>query len=251
MRVEHGLDLGRIDVHAAGDDQVLAAAVEPDHAVVVHPAQVADGHQVPAPRGRRLLRRPPVLEAGPARHRAPQLAALVGLQPPPRAGAAHAAGVGQPVVRRADGELGLGGAVELPHAAVGQRLEHRPLQRLGARARRRAPGGGTRTSRSPCAISRCRWVGTQNVVVGRSPSIAAAARAVSKGPGQQHLAAGEQGVDGEAQRRAVVQRGEHQVPVGRARSPRARSPRRPAAGRRPRPGRRTTRPCAVPSCPDV
>ena len=65
MGVEDRLHLGGVDVDAAGDDQVLAAAVEPDRAVVVHPAEVADGDQVAAPGGGRLLRRPPVLEACP------------------------------------------------------------------------------------------------------------------------------------------------------------------------------------------
>ena len=37
--------------------------------------------------------------------------------------------------------------------------------------------------------------------------------------GQQHLAAGQQGVDREAQRGAVVQRGEHEVPVGGLEAP--------------------------------
>src|SRR3954452_9407396 len=87
VRVEHRLDLGRVDVDPSGDDQVLAPAVEPDEPVVVHPAQVADGHPVAPPGRRGLLRCAPVLEPRPAGHRAPQLAPLVGLQPATGAGA--------------------------------------------------------------------------------------------------------------------------------------------------------------------
>src|SRR4051795_13661449 len=81
MRVEDRLDLGRVDVDAAGDDQVLAAAVEPHETVVVHPAQVPHRDPVVLPGRGRLVRRPPVFEAGPPPHGAPQLAALLGAHP--------------------------------------------------------------------------------------------------------------------------------------------------------------------------
>src|SRR3712207_7107317 len=55
-----------------------------------------------------------------------------GRQPAARPGPPDGPGEGQPVLRRADGELGLRRAVELPDAAVGQGIEDRPLERLGA-----------------------------------------------------------------------------------------------------------------------
>ena len=42
MRVEHGLDLGRIDVHPAADDHVLLAVADVDEALLVDPRHVAD-----------------------------------------------------------------------------------------------------------------------------------------------------------------------------------------------------------------
>src|SRR3954447_3119763 len=80
--VEHRLHLGGVHVHAAGDDQVLAPAVQPDDAVAVDPPPALPppaGRAAPPaapPRGPGALPGPPpVLEARPPRHRAPQLAA--------------------------------------------------------------------------------------------------------------------------------------------------------------------------------
>ena len=155
-----------------------------------------------------------------ARHRAPQLAALVGLQPPPGPGPPDAAGVREPVVGRADGELRLGGAVELPDAAGRQGVEHRPLERRGAgRAGVHEPA-----ERRPvdvrAASSRCRWVGTQNVVVGRSlgdrprrPGRRRTGRAAARRPRPAACAI--------AKRSGALwcSGREHQVPVGRPEAP--------------------------------
>ena len=79
--------------------------------------------------------------------------------------------------------------------------------------------------------------------------IAAAARAASNGPGSSTSPPASSVWIGEPQRRAVVQRREHQVPVGRLEAPELDLLGGQARGRRPRPGRRTTRPCAGPSSP--
>ena len=61
------LDLGRVDVDAAGDDEIVAAAVEEEIAVGVEATEVADGERVaaPGPVGGRGVA--PVAEAGEAR----------------------------------------------------------------------------------------------------------------------------------------------------------------------------------------
>ena len=60
---QHGLDLGRIDVHAAADDEVRAAIGEEEVAVVVDVADVAEGEVVAAVGAVGLLGRLVVLEA--------------------------------------------------------------------------------------------------------------------------------------------------------------------------------------------
>ncbi len=41
VRLEHGLDLGGVHVHAAGDDHVALAALDEEAAVAVAPREIA------------------------------------------------------------------------------------------------------------------------------------------------------------------------------------------------------------------
>ena len=126
---EDVLDLGRVDVHPAGDDQVVTAALEVEEAVGVEPTEVADGErrasrQRRRPPACRLGRVAPVLEAGVARHRAPDRCRR--RRPSSRRwGRARPTvpGVGFPVRARAGGELALGRAVELPDRSVGEGVD--------------------------------------------------------------------------------------------------------------------------------
>ena len=71
------LDLGRVHVHAAGDDEVVAPAVEVEVAVVVEAAEVADGEGVAPPGRGRARRVAPVLEPGVRRAPSHQIDAVV------------------------------------------------------------------------------------------------------------------------------------------------------------------------------
>ncbi len=62
MAEQRGLDLGRIDVHAAGDDEVRAAVGEEEVAVVVDVADVAEGEVRLPVRAGGLLGRLEILE---------------------------------------------------------------------------------------------------------------------------------------------------------------------------------------------
>ena len=64
MLGEHLLDLGRIDVHAAGDDHVRLAIAEVDEAVGVDPADVAERRARPVRGRRRGLRGVAVVDEG-------------------------------------------------------------------------------------------------------------------------------------------------------------------------------------------
>ncbi len=55
---EHGLDFCRIDVHAAGDDEVVAATVDEEVAVTVEVAEVAHREEAVPPRLLRLSSSP-------------------------------------------------------------------------------------------------------------------------------------------------------------------------------------------------
>src|SRR5690606_6151342 len=131
------LDLGGIDVDAAGDDQVCAAGVEVDIAVRVDAAEVADreGRSVRGrpPGLRRALRVVPVLEAAPRRDDAPQLVVLVDGDDPTGSRAAHGAGVVVPLAGGAGGELALGGPVELPHDVETEQIVRRATNRVRTR----------------------------------------------------------------------------------------------------------------------
>ena len=52
---EHGVDLGRVDVHAARNDQIGTAVGQEQVAVMVHVAHVAEGEVLPPVGGLRLL----------------------------------------------------------------------------------------------------------------------------------------------------------------------------------------------------
>ena len=64
---QHGVDLGRVDVHAAGDDQVGRAVGEEQEPVLVDAADVAEREVVAAIGAVGLVRVAEVLEAGGAR----------------------------------------------------------------------------------------------------------------------------------------------------------------------------------------
>ena len=77
--------------------------------------------------------------------------------------------------------------------------------------------------------------------------IARPPRAASNGPGSSTSPPASSVWIANRSGRAVVQRGEHQVPVGRPEAPELDLLGGQRAGRRPRPAHRTTRPCAAPS----
>ena len=62
---QHRVDLGRVDVHAAGDDEVGGAVGEEQVAVVVEVADVAEGEVVAPVRPVGLVRVLEVVEARP------------------------------------------------------------------------------------------------------------------------------------------------------------------------------------------
>src|SRR5438874_11081477 len=107
---EHVLDLGRIDVDAARDDEVVPPAVE-EQVALLEVTEVAGREGVVPPRAPRALGIAPVLEAGEPRHMAPDEAVVIDLQPAPGPRPSHGARMLQPLVGRAHGELSLGGAV--------------------------------------------------------------------------------------------------------------------------------------------
>ena len=63
VREQHLLDLGRIDVHARGDDQLAVAADEEQVTGFVDVATIADGDELAAAAGRRLRGVAEVLKA--------------------------------------------------------------------------------------------------------------------------------------------------------------------------------------------
>ena len=81
MGEEHGVDLGRVDVHAAGDDEVGGAVGEEEEAVVVDAADVAEGEEVAAVGRPGLVVVAEVLEARLAGGLDPHQALLAGGQP--------------------------------------------------------------------------------------------------------------------------------------------------------------------------
>ena len=146
------LDLERVDVDPAGDDQVGTPSLEVEVAVGVDASDVAHGERRPVgrvpPRCGRLLGRSEVGEPGVLRHGAPDAAVVVGGEGAARPGAAHRAGAAQPVLGAAGRELALGRAVELPGRAVGEQLDQAALDRRRARGRRRGRRAGTTTGRA-------------------------------------------------------------------------------------------------------
>src|SRR5690606_23273621 len=110
---EGGLDLGGVDVHTATDDEVGPACVEVHVAVLVDPAEVADGEGGTvlglAPGRGRALGVLPVRDPAPRWDGAPQLVLVVRDDHASGPGATYRAGVGGPVRGRARRELALGG----------------------------------------------------------------------------------------------------------------------------------------------
>ena len=133
---QHLLDLGGVDVHAATDDQVLAAPVEEDVAVVVDPPQVADGERRPvrglSPGGGGLLRVAEVAEPRMGRYDAPEVTVLVHSHHATRPGPTQGARALEPLLAAAGRELPLGRPVELPRRALGELLDQPALHPLRA-----------------------------------------------------------------------------------------------------------------------
>jgi hypothetical protein len=133
MPREHRLDLDGVHVLAAGDDHVLGAVDHEEVAVLVLTGEVAGAVPAVHQGGRGRVRPVPVAEhhvrpADPELADLPDRRAHLGLHT--RDGHAHrrrprvVVGAGQPC----DGRRGLGHAVELDDVAVGEPLEHAPLQ---------------------------------------------------------------------------------------------------------------------------
>ena len=153
MLVEHGLHLGRVDVHPGADDHVLEPVDDAEVAVAVQLADVAGVQPAVAQLGRRLLRAPPV----PLHHLRAADDDLAGAGPFPLEGHVQLAGleVDHPRlgagIRQADGAVavvaerrvavghrpGLGQAVALHRAHAGA-LDERALH--GRRQRRAGAG---------------------------------------------------------------------------------------------------------------
>src|SRR5690606_34489113 len=114
------LDLGRVDVDAAGDDEVGAAVAHVEPAVLVEVPEVAGRVEVAAHGGRGLLRVPVVLETGlPARvdqaglpRRQLRAVRVEDLDLDAVDRAPHGAGAGEPLLGGGDDDRSaLGGAV--------------------------------------------------------------------------------------------------------------------------------------------
>ena len=148
MGGEHALDLGGVDVGAAGDDQVGAAVGDEEVAVVVELAEVAGGEDAVAKRGARLLLGAAIAErpcAGRARRSGrprprgsarPVVVEDVDLVPRPRR--ADAARLAQPFLGADAGEAALRGAVELGDRAGREHLHDAALHVPPDTARRSA-----------------------------------------------------------------------------------------------------------------
>ena len=142
MSEQHGLDLRRVDVDAAADDDVGAPVAQVEETLLVEVADVAKGEPAVADRAGGLVRIVLVVEGAAVVE--PDLAldtdgrpvrlVVAELQTETIAGLADRAGVGQPG-RRIDADAAaLGAAVELvEHRA--QPLDHRPLGVGGDRGR--------------------------------------------------------------------------------------------------------------------
>ena len=266
-RRQHILDLGRVDVDAPADDEVVPASRKGEVAVGREPAQVPHRARRPAPRPGGGLGVAPVAEAGEVGHVAPDHAAFLGRlgagvlvvgdrldeEPAAGPGPAHTAGVLEPLAGRADAELRLGRAVELPDGA-GVRPRHGgPLHRLGT--------GRARVGQEAQRVE---------VLVGAEAGVlqdALEVRRDEEGGGRavapQHIERGrriEAAQDGERPARAATcwpRTGSTRcgtsanTPDGgrpdRSATPTPR-PRRPR-GRWPRPRSPSSRPWGVPSCP--
>ena len=124
MLEQHRVDLGGIDVHAAGDDEVGGAVGEEEEAVLVDAADVAEGEVVASVGAVGLVRVAEVLEAGGAGALDPHEPLLAHGEGPAllvahvevgRIGLADGARLLLPRDRVDDGAGTLGGAVVLPH----------------------------------------------------------------------------------------------------------------------------------------
>ena len=119
---QHGVDLGGVDVHAAGDDEVGRTIGEEEEAVLVDPADVAEGEVVAAIGGSGLLLVAEVLEPRLAGRLDPDEPFLVGAQPltlgvahveVDRVGTPDGARLGEPGRAVDPGAIALGGRVVL------------------------------------------------------------------------------------------------------------------------------------------
>ena len=265
---QHVLDLGGVDVHPTADDEVVAPAGQVEVAVGIRRPRSPTVQAWPRQARRRGLRVAPVAEAGEVGQVAPDRPApgrvvdevvagvvdRLGEEPAPGPGPAHRARMLEPVLGRADRELGLGRAVELPDAARADPLHDRPLDRLGTRG----AGVGEEPERVE-ASRRVRGRGTGGGAGGGSapgtPSSAAAAGGRSRARGG--VEAAEDGERPARQQRArreadgdrVVHRRADQVQVVAVEVPH-RTPRpRRRCGPWPRPRCPWSRPWAGPSCP--
>ena len=125
---QHGVDLGRVDVDAAGDDEVGGAVGEEQAALVVDVAHVAEGEVVAhvassAVFGLVLEVVEAARSAGALRQTVPTSPAAAGCAvlvaddaPGPPGRPAHGAGVGQPRGAVDERAHALGGGVVLQHA---------------------------------------------------------------------------------------------------------------------------------------
>ena len=141
---EHGVDLGRVDVHAARDDEVGGAVGEVEVSLVVHVAHVAQCEVVAAERPGRLLRVAVVVElrcGGRLQEdqadlaRGEVVAGLVGHLDQSRGhGPADGAGMGQPGPGVDEGPETLRRGVVLDHDGA-EPLDEALLDRDGTRRR--------------------------------------------------------------------------------------------------------------------
>lgn len=206
------LHLGRVDVHPAGDDQVVAPSVQEQVAVTVEAPQISHGEgaacgQFP-PGASSLLRLAEVLEARVLRGDAPDdpwrsPRAVIDLQRPSRPAPVRGCRAGPPTaIAPAGRELALRGTEELPYL-LGRPGVNSPLE-VG---RTRGSGVGEHPvgrPRRPAGLTKqpLKVVGTAIATVGANSTMAADTRSVSNGP-EDHPGTGHHGQHAEAKRRGM------------------------------------------------
>jgi hypothetical protein len=105
---EDQLDLGGIDIDAAGDDEVATTALKIDVSVFVDATEVPDAEPVAVPRVVGLFRITPVLETGIAGGVTPEPSVRIASQNSSRAGSSDGSWVCQPLLGATARELSFG-----------------------------------------------------------------------------------------------------------------------------------------------